>query len=82
MISVSPNHGDLFYLRLLLKNKAEATSFDDLKTVNGVVFPDFKGACIELGLCKDDSQWIDTWRKLYRYPDFYCNQRALLQYSL
>eukprot|EP00956_Cyclotella_meneghiniana_P009871 scaffold13641_cov42-Cyclotella_meneghiniana.AAC.15 len=60
MISVSPNHGDLFYLRLLLKNKAGATSFDDLKTVNGIVFPDFKGACIELGLCEDDSQWIDT----------------------
>eukprot|EP00956_Cyclotella_meneghiniana_P038178 scaffold149794_cov40-Cyclotella_meneghiniana.AAC.3 len=60
MISVSPNHGDLFYLRLLLKNKAGATSFDDLKTVNGVTFSDFKGACIELGLCEDDSQWIET----------------------
>lgn len=60
IVSISPNQGDLFYLRMLLKNRAGATSFEDLRTVEGEMYPDFKGACIALGLCEDDSQWIEA----------------------
>ena len=59
MVSVHPNtgNGDLFYLRLLLKNKAGATSFDDLKTVDTTIHPTFKAACIALELLADDTMW-------------------------
>ena len=36
MVSIHPTSGDIFYLRLLLKNRASATSFYDLKTVEGM----------------------------------------------
>ena len=58
MISAHPSSGDLFYLRILLKHRAGATSFEDLRTINGAVHQDFKSACIALELCEDDSQWI------------------------
>ena len=59
MVSIHPTSGDIFYLRLLLKNRAGATSFDDLRTVEGFFHDNFESACIVLDLCEDDSQWID-----------------------
>ena len=41
---------------LLLRNKG-ATSFRDLRTVDGRTYTTFKEACEVLGLLKDDSQW-------------------------
>ena len=59
MVTIHPTAGDLFYLQLLLKNRTGTISFDKLKTVEGIDHEDFKSACICLGLCEDDSQWID-----------------------
>jgi hypothetical protein len=39
----------------LLDHMSGLTSFEDLHTVDGELYPDFKGACISLGLCEDDS---------------------------
>jgi len=67
MPTVHPSSGDLFYLRLLLKNKKGATSFQDLRTIRDVesgevirVCPTFKAMCVALDLCEDDKQWEDT----------------------
>ena len=57
MIAIHPNQGDLFYLRLLLKNVSGPTSFSDLKKVNNTQFPTYKKACIERGLLEDDCHW-------------------------
>ena len=59
MVSTHPTSGDLFYLRLLLKNRPGALSFDDLKTVDGILHDDFQSACAVLNLCEDDYQWIE-----------------------
>jgi hypothetical protein len=45
---------------LLLKHMSGLTSFEDLHTVDGELYPDIKGACISLGLCEDDSKWIES----------------------
>ena len=37
----SPNSGERFYLQTLLTVVPGPTSFDDLKTVNGVLYPTF-----------------------------------------
>ena len=34
-----------------------ATSFEDLWTINGILYPSFKEACIALGLLQDDEEW-------------------------
>ena len=60
MASIHPTSGDLFYLRLILKNRAGALSFDDLKTVDGVEHETYHSACVSLELCENDKQWIDS----------------------
>ena len=50
MVSIHPTSGDIFYERMLLKNRAGALSFEDLRTVNGVQHSTNKEACVALGL--------------------------------
>lgn len=35
-----------------------ATSFNDLKTVNGETYQTFSETCLALGLIEDDDEWI------------------------
>ncbi|PAA48122.1 hypothetical protein BOX15_Mlig001947g5 [Macrostomum lignano] len=55
--TVSPRMGDCFYLRLLLVNVRGPTSFEALRTVDGVLLPTFKAACQARGLLEDDKHW-------------------------
>ena len=45
-----------FYLRMLLHNVPGPTSFDDLRTVEGVTYETFKEACVKRGLVEDDKE--------------------------
>jgi hypothetical protein len=54
---VQPSEGERYYLRILLTHIKGATSFDDLKTINGYICSTFKEACILLGLLEDDTEW-------------------------
>ncbi|XP_051167634.1 uncharacterized protein LOC127285579 [Leptopilina boulardi] len=60
LYSVSPSQIELFHLRLLLLTRKGATSFEDLRTVNGVVYETFTSVCLALGLIEDDHEWIRT----------------------
>jgi hypothetical protein len=51
------NSGERFYLRLLLTHVHGATSFEHLRTVDGVLYGSFKEACRVLGLLQDDGEW-------------------------
>ena len=53
MYYAHPNAGERFYLCLLLTAVASATLFEHLCTVNGILQPTFKQACIELGLLEN-----------------------------
>src|ERR1700691_2044709 len=59
MYFASPSSGERFYLRTLLTVVKGATSFEDLHTVDGVLWPTFKHACKERGLLQDDKEWIE-----------------------
>jgi ATP-dependent DNA helicase PIF1 len=54
---VQPSEGEHYYLQMLLTHVKDATSFDDLKTVEGHVCGSFKESCIRLGLLQDDTEW-------------------------
>ena len=58
MYFASPNEGERFYLRLLLTVVKGPQSYEWLRTVNGVLHPSFKAACIAIGLLEDDNEWI------------------------
>lgn len=58
--TVHPKNDECFYLRLLLVNVRGPTSFESLRTVNGVVLPTFRAACQELNLLENDAHWDTT----------------------
>jgi hypothetical protein len=53
-----PAEGERYYLLVLLSHVRGATSFDDLKTVNGHLCNSFRKACEQLGLIEHD-RFID-----------------------
>ena len=57
MYFVGPSGGERFYLRMLLTVVKDPTSFEDLRTYDGVVHETFKSTCIARGLLDSDEQW-------------------------
>jgi hypothetical protein len=49
--------GERFYLRLLLTIRSGATSFENLRTMDGIHHPTFQATCGALGLLQDDQKW-------------------------
>ncbi|XP_044591470.1 uncharacterized protein LOC123269700 [Cotesia glomerata] len=58
--TVHPGNAECYYLRLLLHEIRGPTSFNDLKTVEGVEHPTFQATCRALGLLEDDINWDRT----------------------
>jgi len=45
-------------LRCNISNQIKgATSWEDLHTIDGVLYPTFQQACLALGLLEDDGEW-------------------------
>ncbi|CAN1326881.1 ATP-dependent DNA helicase PIF1 [Linum perenne] len=55
--SIPPRAGDVFYLRMLLTKIRGPTSYEHLRTVNGVVYSNNQTACQALGLLSGDDEW-------------------------
>ncbi|KAM3367371.1 hypothetical protein ACQJBY_016147 [Aegilops geniculata] len=54
-----PASGERHYLRMLLNTKKGCTSFEDIRTIDGVTHPTYKSACQALGFLDDGTEWID-----------------------
>nr|XP_051194446.1 uncharacterized protein LOC127307725 isoform X1 [Lolium perenne] len=70
IVSAHPAEGERYYLRVLLNNVAGATSFEDLRTVDGFVCPSFREAAERRGLVEADNT-IDeclTEAELFQMP--------------
>uniref|UniRef100_A0A453DD09 ATP-dependent DNA helicase n=2 Tax=Aegilops tauschii subsp. strangulata TaxID=200361 RepID=A0A453DD09_AEGTS len=59
LVYAHPAEGERYYLRVLLSHVGGATSFDDLKTVNGNLCTSFREACEHLGLIEHDKTLHD-----------------------
>ena len=57
MIHIGPTAGEKFYLQTLLMVIKGLTSFEDLRTMDGVLCESFHEACLKQGLLKDDGEW-------------------------
>ncbi|XP_028752023.1 uncharacterized protein LOC114711760, partial [Neltuma alba] len=57
---VSPSSGELYYLRILLTKVRGPSSFEKIRTVDGVVHSTFRATCFALGLLHDDSEYINA----------------------
>lgn len=54
-----PASGEKYYLRMLLNTAKGCTSFEDIRTVDGVLYSSYKSACRALELLNDDNEWRD-----------------------
>lgn len=55
-----PTSRERFYLRMLLNIAKGPTSFEDIRTVDGVLYDSFKNAYVARGLLEDDNQWDEA----------------------
>ena len=60
MYTIHPLNSECYHLRLLLHTIRGPTSFESLKTVEGITHPTFQAACKALGLLEDDGHWNET----------------------
>ena len=57
MYFASPTSGERFYLQTLLTAVKGSTSFEDLHTVDSILYPTFHDTCIAHGLLEDHGEW-------------------------
>ncbi|XP_021991288.1 uncharacterized protein LOC110888052 [Helianthus annuus] len=60
IVYCNPAVGPKYYLRMLLGIVRGPRSFEEIKTVDGVVYETFKEACYAYGLLNDDKEWNDA----------------------
>ncbi|XP_035841564.1 uncharacterized protein LOC110920086 [Helianthus annuus] len=58
--SVSPALGEPYFLRILLNKVKGPRSFEEIRTVNGQLFPTFRDACYAMGLLDDDNEYVEA----------------------
>lgn len=60
---IPPGTGEDYYLRMLLNIPRECTYYEDIRTVDTTVYPNFGEACYVLGRLEDDKEYIDAIKK-------------------
>lgn len=55
--AVAPNQGERYFLKLLLLNHVGPRSYEDLRTVDGLLCATFQEAAALRGFLQDDSEW-------------------------
>ncbi|KAF0706862.1 hypothetical protein AaE_013911, partial [Aphanomyces astaci] len=68
--SVSPRQKERFYIRTLLCHKYEPTSFEDLRTVHGTLYPTYEEAALSMGLLENDEEYVRTRELCLTKADF------------
>ncbi|XP_035841306.1 uncharacterized protein LOC110870193 [Helianthus annuus] len=58
--SVSPALGEPYFLRILLNKVRGPRFFEEIRTVNGQLFPTFRDACYAMGLLDDDNEYVEA----------------------
>ncbi|GJY68132.1 DNA helicase [Tanacetum coccineum] len=57
LANVHPTSGELFYLRMLLCYQTGCKTFEDIRTVNKILYPTFHLVCEALRLLGDNREW-------------------------
>jgi hypothetical protein len=63
MYHANPISGERFYLWFLLTVVRSPKSYEEWRTVNGVLHESFHAACYAFGLLEDDWEWVDCFNE-------------------
>ncbi|XP_057719954.1 uncharacterized protein LOC130934396 [Arachis stenosperma] len=55
---VPPGTSDIYYMRILLAVQRGCTTYESIRTVNGITYSSFQDACYSMGLLCDDREFI------------------------
>lgn len=58
-----PITGKQYYLRMLNFVKG-CQNFEQIRTINGIIYPTYSAACYAMGLLDDDNEWKDCIREV------------------
>ncbi|KAG3070289.1 hypothetical protein PI125_g23010 [Phytophthora idaei] len=67
MMHVSPRDMQRFYMRVLLCHRKGPTSFENLRTVDGVTYDSYREAALHAGYLEDDSEWVACMTKASQF---------------
>ena len=67
IVPLNPHTMELYALRLILHNTAGATSYEELRTVDGEVRVSFQAAAIALNLLEDDKELTKAMDEAYSF---------------
>ncbi|KAJ0566266.1 putative DNA helicase [Helianthus annuus] len=62
---VNPSMGEAYFLRILLNKVVGPKSFEEIRTMNGEVFPTFRDTCYARGLLDDVKEYIEAIKEAY-----------------
>jgi len=57
---ILPRSRELYYLKIALNYKKKCCNYDNIKTVNEIIYKTYKEACYAMGLLADDKKFINT----------------------
>ncbi|XP_072064478.1 uncharacterized protein [Arachis hypogaea] len=63
MYYMPPTAGEKYYLRMLLNMVRGSCSYEQIRTIDGIVYDTFKDTCYALGLLEDDKEWDDCLKE-------------------
>jgi len=77
---VNPNQKERFYLRLLLLHVKGATSYENLRTVNTIVYQTYFDAAKALNLSHVEQEWDDCLKEAsqFQFPTAMCELFAFI----
>jgi hypothetical protein len=78
MHPLSPLQGEVYYLRCFLLMVPGPSSFEDLRTVNGVRHDTFENACYTRGIITRDNEWELCFDKACHFQTGWYLRRLLI----
>ena len=63
LIWVPPSRGELFYMRMMLSSAKGSQCYEDIRTVENVVYHTFREACFAKGFLGSDQEFVGALRE-------------------